>query len=194
MQGESNLPQEEIAAKGSGTKWSAAHQLTKLSSSWEHDISEVVKTFPDVVWTTKVHRRFHNSPPLVRILCQINALQAVPYYFFTARFNSILSSTPGYRKSSVVFRFPYQNICASPFSPRRVTCPNHLITLKWPPELCLVHEIKTITFSSNNCLQPRFISRLLDKKNHPQHHIPDHHQPTSFLCRETHQVLHPYQI
>jgi hypothetical protein len=44
-------------------------------------VAPLVKNFLSILWNRKVHNHIHKSPPLVRILNQINSAQALPSNF-----------------------------------------------------------------------------------------------------------------
>ena len=79
------------------------------SPSWESNRSSASQEIPHILWNSKVHYRFHNSPPFVSILNQINPIRVVTSDFLEIIFNIILPSTPGSSKWSLSLRFPYQN-------------------------------------------------------------------------------------
>ena len=56
------------------------------------------------LWKPKVHRRAHNSPPLVPILRKVNPVHGLPSYFFSNRCNIILSSIPASSKRFLTLR------------------------------------------------------------------------------------------
>ena len=66
----------------------------EANSSWDR------QEIPSFLWTPKLQRRSHNSPPLAHIIAQMNPL-------FKVHFNIILSSSAGSSKWSLSFRFPH---------------------------------------------------------------------------------------
>ena len=67
-------------------------------------VPHLVKNFPAFNWM--VHWRIHNSTPLVPILSKINAVHALPNYFFQIHSNVIFPSTS---RSSKCFQIYYSN-------------------------------------------------------------------------------------
>ena len=63
---------------------------------------------PLILWKAKVHHRFHNSPPPVPSLSQINPVPASPSHSLMIRF-IITSSTPTSSKWSLSLRSPHLN-------------------------------------------------------------------------------------
>ena len=63
------------------------------SSSTRHDISRIL-------WNPKVHYHFHNSPPLVPILRQMNPAHTLTSYFLEHHSNIILALTSEYGKGT----------------------------------------------------------------------------------------------
>jgi hypothetical protein len=79
----------------------------ELRSSWEANISYLVKKYP------KIMER--SSLILVHILSQINTVKVFPFYFFKTHFNALYLSLP---RCSYVLVFPSKLLCWYIFSPR----------------------------------------------------------------------------
>jgi hypothetical protein len=65
------------------------HSLTDLSPSWEDTNCAATQELPSILWNPKVQYRFHNSPPLVSILGNINLLDTIPPYTSKISFNIV---------------------------------------------------------------------------------------------------------
>ena len=100
-------------------------------SPWEADRFAVSQEISRILWNPKVHYRINKSSPPFPILSLIDPVQAPTSHFLNIHLNIILPSMPGAPKWPLFLRFPHQNpLYTSPLpSPKRATCPAHLILL-----------------------------------------------------------------
>ena len=73
-------------------------------------LPQLVNKFPNILWNLGIHYHFHNSLPLVSILCQMNPVHAHPSHFFKVAFNIIFLSMSRSSKWPLSFRFPHKNL------------------------------------------------------------------------------------
>jgi hypothetical protein len=62
----------------------------ELRASWEPASRSATLEFPKILCYPKVHYRVHDSPPVVRILRQLNLVHTIPSYLSKIYFNIIL--------------------------------------------------------------------------------------------------------
>jgi hypothetical protein len=79
------------------------------------------------LWNPKVQHHVHKSPALDPFLSQPNPVRPIDPYLPKVHLNVILPSTPRSSQWSLAYRPPKQNPVNT--SPRRATCPAHLILL-----------------------------------------------------------------
>jgi hypothetical protein len=94
------------------------------SASWEADSHSASTDIPRHMWNPRVHYRFHNSPPLVSILNQMNPVHNSPSYFPKIHFSIISPSTSRSYEWLLTFRFSDENfVCISlEVSLRNIKC------------------------------------------------------------------------
>jgi hypothetical protein len=73
----------------------------------------------------------HKSPPLVRIVSQMNPVHNLPSFFFKNRFNCILSSIPRSFKWYLPLVFSYQNFVRICSFPRELHAPQSSSSWIW---------------------------------------------------------------
>ena len=62
--------------------------------SWKQNSSPASKEMSSNLWHPKVHYHFHDSPPTVPTLGQINPIHTLPSYFLKIHFNIIFPAMP----------------------------------------------------------------------------------------------------
>jgi hypothetical protein len=61
----------------------------ELSPSQEAASCAATQEFPDILWNLKIYYNVHKSPPMVRIMSQINQVNTTPSYLSKIHFNII---------------------------------------------------------------------------------------------------------
>jgi hypothetical protein len=98
-QGQLNCKGESDASQGELTGYKCRLLFQTINSNPHSQAN------PLILWCTKVHSRVHNSPPSVRILGQMDPVNALTCYFFNIHFNIILLWRLTSSKWSFTFRF-----------------------------------------------------------------------------------------
>ena len=62
-----------------------------------------------ILWNPKVHRRIHNSPPVIPLPCQLNSVLALPLHFCNIHFNVILTLMSMHSNFFLPFGFLHQH-------------------------------------------------------------------------------------
>jgi hypothetical protein len=93
---------------------------------WEANSHSANQEIPRLLQNPKAHYRVYKSPPLARILIQINPVYNFPSCFYKIHINIILPSTPRSSEWSLLVSFFYQYF----------VCISHLSHSCYMPRLC----------------------------------------------------------
>jgi len=112
--------------------YSITYSMEQIPSSDANRFSSN-QEIPHISRNPKVHYRSHKCPPPVPILNQIDPVHNLTSHFPKIHLNIIFPSTLGSPKSSLSFRFPYQNpLYASPLPHTRyMPRPSHPMTAQF---------------------------------------------------------------
>jgi len=114
------------------------------SPAWEANRLSASQENLRILQYQKFQHCMHKCPSPVPILGQLDPVHAHISCFLKIQLNIILPSTPGTSKWSRSIRFPHQNPVYVILSPKRVTCPAHLIFLHLITRKILIEECRSL--------------------------------------------------
>ena len=131
------------------------------SISWEVKRFSASQGIPRVLWNPKVQYRIHKLPPPVSILIQIDPVHTPTSHFLKIQLNIIVPSSPGSPKWSLFSGFPTKTLYSPLLSPKRATCPAHLIFLDFIARKILGEDYRSLSSSLCSFLHSPVTSSLL---------------------------------
>jgi hypothetical protein len=125
----------------------------RQNRSWEANSHSASQEILCLLWNPKVHYRVHNSPPLVPILSQMHTVITSPPYFLRS---ILISCHLRLRHPSGLFpsRFRTKTLHEFLISPRRSSCPTHIIPIDFITLTIFVEAYKLRSSSLCSLLPP----------------------------------------
>ena len=116
------------------------------SHSREANRFSASQEIPLFLWNLKVHYRFNKSSPPVRIMNQIDQVQAQTN-FLKIHFTTVLPSMPGSSKGFLSLVFPHQNSVRTSPVPMLATCLAHLILPNLITQIIFGEQYRPFSYS-----------------------------------------------
>ena len=131
------------------------------SPSQEANRPSASQEIPRILCNPNVHYRVYKCPPPVPILSQNNPVHAPNHTSWRSILILISHLHLDFPSGLLPSGFPTKTMHASLLSPKRATCPTHIILLHWITRTIFCEEFRSLSSSLSNFLDSTVTSSLL---------------------------------